>query len=502
MKKKSLTKEALENSFWDFISKIIEKIGSLVFTIILARFLLPEGFGIYSLSLSVALIFVSFINFAPESSLIRYVSSALGKKDKKLARSYFKYLLKIKLILAFVVSILLLLLAYPISYYLFKKPFLFAPLFILGFYIFILSIHDFYDTLFYAFEKVKKKAIKNILHQTLRIFISLLVFFLVARSYYVIGVIFGLILTNLIIVLFILIYARQFVGSLFKGEEKKIDKKRILRFVGYLSITGISTMIFSYIDILMLGIFLEDVSYTGFYNSSIVLVWGVAGLLRFRQVFLPIFTKVKRKSLEEVFNRVMKYSFIITIPATFGIVVLSRYIIFAVYGSEYVQASFLLPIMAFLVIESVNGAFVASLFSAKEKPSSVTKILIVAVILNVILNIILINLLLNISQLWASIGAAIATLISKYVLFFSLIMIAKKELKVKLRHINWVKPLIASLVMFVFLFLINKFMIKDMSLVTGLIEIVLGMIIYFVFMLLIKGVTKKDIQLFKSQLVQ
>jgi len=129
MMEKKLSKIAVENSFWELITKAIEKIGALVFTIVLARFLLPEGFGTYNLAMSVVLIFIAFINYAVDGTLIRYVSHSIGNKNKKLASSYFRYLLRKKILFTIISSLILIILAYPLTVYVFKKPFLFLPLF-------------------------------------------------------------------------------------------------------------------------------------------------------------------------------------------------------------------------------------------------------------------------------------------------------------------------------------------------------------------------------------
>ena len=50
-KKESLTEETMKNSFYNMTGTIVSRIGGLILTVILARFLLPELFGIYSLVL-------------------------------------------------------------------------------------------------------------------------------------------------------------------------------------------------------------------------------------------------------------------------------------------------------------------------------------------------------------------------------------------------------------------------------------------------------------------
>lgn len=503
MDKIGLKKISVKNSMWELVSKIIEKIGTIIFTIILARFLLPEGFGAYSLAMTVSLIFIAFIDYAIDGALIRYVSSALGKNDKNLAKNYFNFIFRKKILFSFVMASLLLILAYPLSVYFFKKVFLFPLFFLSGFYIFILSIENSYSSLFYIFNYTKGKAIKEILKQILRILITILIFLFVAKIYYIGGIILGLTLTNLIILIFIFFYTKRFAFFLFdRGDVGVSEKKKVMKFIYYLLVGGATGLIFSYVDLLMLGVFLSEIKYIGLYSAAMAFVWGIAGFLSFNSVFLPIFTKIKNDRIETSLNYVLKYSLMLTIPISFGIVALSKFILFFIYGAEYVEASIVLSLMAFLIVETVNGSFIITVFSAREQPKFITKITIFSLLINIVLNFILIKTLLYISPLWALTGAIIATLISRYFALIALSLIMKKKLKITLILADWIRPFIASILMFLFLFLLNNYIVKDMTLIAGILEITTGILIYILSMFSIKGITKKDLQNFKEILAR
>ena len=99
---------------------IFQRAGALIFTIIIARFLLPEGFGLYNLILSIALTFTVLSERGINESLIRYLSETLEKKAK--ARNFFKYILKLKLVILISFLVILGIAAYPLSVYFFNKP--------------------------------------------------------------------------------------------------------------------------------------------------------------------------------------------------------------------------------------------------------------------------------------------------------------------------------------------------------------------------------------------
>ena len=103
------TGAAVKNNLILTSKNLITKFGSLIFTIIIARVLMPELFGLYSLAISTIVLFSVLSDPGIIESLIRFVSMELGRKDKSKAKAYALYFGKIKLILI-IISILVLLL--------------------------------------------------------------------------------------------------------------------------------------------------------------------------------------------------------------------------------------------------------------------------------------------------------------------------------------------------------------------------------------------------------
>ena len=72
---------AIKNSIYQFSTNAFAKIGSLIFTIILARLLMPELFGLYSLTLSTILIFGAISELGVTQTMVRFVSKEFGEKS-------------------------------------------------------------------------------------------------------------------------------------------------------------------------------------------------------------------------------------------------------------------------------------------------------------------------------------------------------------------------------------------------------------------------------------
>jgi stage V sporulation protein B len=489
--------KVVKDAIWKSISTVINKAGALIFVILLARFLKPEGFGIYNLALSVVLMLALLTDVGINKTLLRYVSHALKKDNTKQATAYVNYLFKIKIILTASFSALLLIIAYPLSHYIFKKPELFWPLIICALYLITLSFEKFYEYFFYAIKKVKFITIKETLFQVLKICLALLVFITVTGYNRILGVLISVTIASFITLIFSTSILKKKASFIFKTSNSKINKKKVLGFLKYLTIGGLSIAIYGYIDMVMLGIFLPS-NYAGYYSAAVTLVWSLIVVVSIPNILIPMFTQLKKFQLNDSFDRVYKYVCILTIPMIFGAIALGRYVIKALYGQEYLPATIPFYIFSTIVFGGVLTDSLTSLFSAREQPKYFVKMLIITATMNIILNYILIKSLIPFSFEWAMAGAAIATVASRYFYSISLGFIAHNKLNITFKAKYFIKPLIASIIMFTTLFTIDTILISDMTLILGAIEIALGGIIYLAIMAIIKGLEKEDYTLIKE----
>ncbi len=486
--------KVIKNSFWNMLTLSLGKFGGLVFSILIARFLLPEKFGIYTLAISIALLIVSLTNLGINQTLSRYLSDALGRNEKKKANAYYQYLSKLKLLFAFFSMIFLFIIAYPLSNYIFNKPTLFAPLLISSFYIVTSSFHNFYETLFFVIGKLKYVTIKEIILQASKILLIFLAFYFIAPK--VSLAIFVLILSSIIGIVFLSFSLKKKVGYLFQKTKEKIDKKRVKKFLKSTLFSFMSSTLFGYVDVVLLGIFVTSV-HIGYYSAAFLVVGGFYGILMFSNLFLPIFTKMKHENLSESFDKIFRHLCIVSIPFVFVILTFGKYFLKAIYGYEYLPAALPMFFLAFLIFGFPLTEILKALLFAREKPKFVAKMALISLILNIFLNLIIITFLLRISMNWAIAGAAIATVMSESFLLFSLSMSVKKELNVSYNWKSIIKPILASLVFFTAISFIN-YQIDNMSLLLGLLEIILALTLYLGVMFLTKGINKQDIQVFKE----
>lgn len=485
-----LKKQIFRDSVINLFSNVISRFGTIIFTIILARIMLPGQFGIYSLAISIPLLFATIIDLGINQTMTRFVSS------EKTKSAYFQYLLKLKFIILIVFSIMLIVLSYPISKYIFNKTDLVLPLIFATIFTFIISLSSFFEPLFFIHKNAKYIAVKEIILQSSKILLVILAYSIVSAAYIILGVISSLVLSSLIVLLFLLYYSRKEHFYLYNEKQTDFDKKRIFKFLFYLTLSSFTAVVFSYIDTLMIGIFL-NAEFIGYYRVAFSLVFGLAGFLTFTNIFLPLLSRTKKVNLQNIFNQLLKYSFILTIPSVVGLIFISPYAIKLIYGNNYLSAALPLYFLAPLIFFSASVGIFLNLFSALEDTKKFAGLTIFVTVLNVILNFILIKSLLQYSQLWAATGAAIATLVSWAVYFIGTIYLAKKDFMFNINISTVFKPLIASVLMGIFLFLFNL-KVVDMSLIKGMVEIAVAVLIYFTALFTIKGLNKDDLHLFLS----
>jgi O-antigen/teichoic acid export membrane protein len=490
------SKNVLINSIWKFIATFITKSGALIFVILLARFLSPEGFGLYNLAMSVVLTLTLITDIGINNTLLRYVSFSLGKGNNKKAAAYTRYLFKLKFMLTIIISLALFSLSYPLSIFIFKKQEIFFPLIILSFYLVILSLENFLEYLFFAVKKVQFLTIKELILQTLRISFAFLVFVFLKGYNQLLGIFLSILLAQLVIFFFLYFVLKVKYSFLFFEEKESINKKEIFSFIRYLAVGNFSNMFFAYIDVIMLGIFLSSV-YVGYYSAAVTLIGSLVAFVTVSNILLPLFAQINKSQLNYSYERVFKYACIISIPMVFGSFALGKYFIRLFYGLDYLPAVlpfyFLIPVIFFGIISDT----LISLFSARAKPKYFASMLVLTALLNIILNYFLITLLLRVSSNWAMAGAAIATLVSRFFYFGSLFILARKKLKIDFNLASFIKPFFSGLIMFFIIFYINN-LLQDMTLLLGVIEIIVGALIYFVLLYFFGGIGNAERNLIRS----
>jgi stage V sporulation protein B len=415
---------AVKNSIFQLSKTIVEKFGALIFMILVARLLLPELFGLYSLALSTIVLFASLTSLGIGTVLVKFLSNSLEKKDLKTAKSYLVYTAKIKLWLGLIASIILVASAKLIAHNYYNKP-IFLALLAGALYILSVGFIGFIEGIFQASNQFKYPLFKEFLLQTSRIIlVPLTILLFLKNTSTEVGlflVIFALSLSYFIALVFIFFLAKRRISFL-KSPSKKLskkDKKGVNNYIIPLSVTFLSGIFFSYIDIIMLGRFVlaENI---GCYRVAFSLVASISPFIAFSVALFPIFSRIKGKRLERALKKSVNLTFILAIFSILATLTLAPIMIWIAFGSEYMDAVPFLRILSALLISMPISAIYTSYLISKGRQVTVAKLLIFSTILNIILNYVLIKSLIPYGEFWAVIGVSIATITSRYFYLFAL----------------------------------------------------------------------------------
>jgi len=407
---------AIKNSSFQFLTSVVSKGGSLLFTAIIARMLMPEIFGLYTLSLSTILIFAAFSDLGIGSALIRYVSR--NNKDSKKTGAYVVYLRNLKVKLTILSSLVLVASSYFLAKYYYQKP-IFYALLAGALYLACTSFMGFIVGLFQARNNFKYPFYKEIFFQIIRLILIplIILFFMTNTIEILLGTIFFVLgICFLLSILFLFPKIKKYPSS----DLDKFKRKEVLKFILPLSATALSGLFFGSIDIIMLGRSVES-SYLAFYQAALALLGSVGAFIPFSVVFFPIFSRLKNFKL----NLALKKSLFLTISLALLAIaftfILAPFIVQWIYGAEYLPVVLILRVLSvLLVIDSLN-AILSSFLISKSKNIVLAKALILVTALNIILNFFLIRYFLQFSMFQATIGAAIATILSRGVLLMLLL---------------------------------------------------------------------------------
>jgi O-antigen/teichoic acid export membrane protein len=424
---------AIKNSTYQIGTVLVGKFLALLFTAILARVLMPELFGLYSLILATVFIFISFTDLGIDSAVIKFISYELGKKNKLNAKAYLNYLLGLKILLLITVSVIFILVSKYLAIDYYQKPiftaFLIGPIIIVS-----TGLITFFESALRAANNFKPILFKEGFFQIARFVFVFSIFFLLIKPSFskeitLFWVILGVSMAYILTLAFIFIFSRKTLS--FKGVSlsklSKKQKKQVIKFILPLSIVTLSAVIYAYVDIFILGRFVEA-SFIGFYTGAVSIIGSLAALVSFSVVMLPIFSRLRGKRLEQAFNKSLRIISIVSFAIFLGVFIFAPLIVNIILGKDYASSVIILRVLSLLMISNPLNAIYTSYFVSKGKTKFLARLFLSSTFINILLNLILITQFLKYGQLQAVIGASIATLVSK---FLPLFIIIYKKIKDK-----------------------------------------------------------------------
>ena len=470
----SQIKTIFKNMSWLLISQIIASICGFIWTVLIARYLGVNDYGVLGFAISFTGITSMIVDLGISAEIVRHISTDYNSAPKYLGNAFpLKSLFSIGIFILTLITLIIM----KCNELTITVTLLFTIEIIIKTFIGLIN------GTFQAFEEGKYQGIGNtILNTLLLIFILISIF----ADFGIIGISISYITANLIA----LIYAYYFLNKKITKPKFEFDKefcKNITLVSLPFALGGILYSIYYSIDVVMLTQLIGSYP-TGIYNATyklisiLTLFYSVYGA-----VIFPVMSKFFKNDQQLLiisFEKSVKYILLIIIPIAIATMFYSTDIIQLIYGNEYDAASSVLSILIWTVcLLFVNGAC-NTLLLASHKEVTTTKIYGIAAVFNIILNFIMI-------PKYSANGAAMTTVLSDLLILilFSYVMYKMGNKPNKKLYLDVGKIILGSAILGISLYFLNLNM---------WVALPVGIIIYFTAVYLLKVFDKEDIYIMKE----
>lgn len=384
-----------KNMSWLLVSQIIASICGFVWTVLMARYLGVNNYGILGFAVSITGILGVIDDLGINFYIIRKISV-----DNKSAPKYLGNSLPLKIIFATIKFIL----TFIILILLKTEEFTILITLLFSFEMTIKGYINSLNGAFQAFEDTKFQGIGITLMNT-----TTLIFILI--SIYADLGLWGVSISYIIANLITFIYSYHVLNKHITKPKFELDWdfcKRITLFSLPFAISGMLYIIYYSIDMVMLSKLVGDYA-NGIYNATYKLI-AVLNLFYsvYTAVIFPVMSKFfqnDKKLLVISYEKSIKYLMVVMIPLATGTAFYSLDIIRLIYGHQYDAAASVLSILIWTVcLLFISGAS-NTLLNASHEEVTVTKIYAIAAVFNIVLNFIMI-------PYFSYNGAAITTVLS------------------------------------------------------------------------------------------
>lgn len=341
-------------------------------------------------------------------------------------------------------------------------------------------------------------------YSMMEVFYPLLTFFFIvisirAFSLGVVGVALGyLIAVPLLVITWLgIIWKRHPQVLEGKVQIEKLLIKKILGFALPVFIAGAGGLILNHMDTIMIGLF-HNPAEVGLYQGALPLTALVSYFPSALGVVLvpmisEIWTRREKKLLGQAVSSILKFSFIIVIPAVFVFMSFPDVVLRSVFGPSYVLAAVTLQILTAAVIITTLHVILGSIATGIGKPIITTKVVGIITCINFIGNLILI-------PAYSIAGAAIATFISSLVGFFVMVYLVRQFIKFTFPTSMLLKTLVAGMVMLFLIFAFKQIIVLPPWWLEAIVAIIPSLLCYVVLILIIGAMRKRDLMLIKETL--
>lgn len=460
-------KKVIVNYIFSIMFQLLNILLPLITTPYIARTLGVANVGYNSYITSIVNYFTLFAMFGTNMYGQREIGSHQNDKEKY-SQIFYKIII-IKIIIGLIVSV-----AYAIVSYVFFEDFL--VLFLIRYFSLAAVIFDI-SWFFQGLENFKITVIRQMIVKILAV-ISIFIFVNKENDLWKYMLIDG----GLTFLGTITIYSylpKYLVKVTINIKTIRSDFKEMLS----LFIPQIATSLYAIIDKSMIGMYYSDGIESGYYEQAYKIeMIGISIVVAFTNVLIPrlalFYETNKKRELYNTIKQAIDYIIFMGVPLAFGISAICKNVLPWFLGGGYDKSSVVLSITAFLILIMGLTNFWGFAYLVATKQSKIyTKSVFLGTGINIILNFILI-------KLYASIGAAIASVLSEIVVLIFQTIVVRKQIDLKEIFKGKIIYIIDGFIMWLIVSYLSR--ILSSKFINSILIAMIGALIYLVILVINK----------------
>jgi O-antigen/teichoic acid export membrane protein len=382
MLKNKKSKETINNFSWRVLQIFGKQGVTFMIFFISAYFLTTREFGLFGYLMAIVSLLMIFCDFGISTATSKYVAEYKSKKDKNINKILFSSLILILGITA-IISFFIILLGKNI----FNENYIYILYFLP--YLFLVPLASVLDGIYSGLKEFKKLSIISCL---VGLFVLGTSYFLI-KNYLFFGAIISQNLLYLLLVLFLILFEKNWVIKFDKIIFKKIGKYSFL-----IGLSSVGYFLYSRIDIIILGNFnfFEEIGYYEIINKLFQL-----SLILFSTFGIVIAPNMIERFVKKKYNLIFKdikktiiTSFLLGLILSSFFIIIIPFII-NLFLNQYYTPDFLLIFYLFLLtlpLAIVEAVLAKGFITPLGYIKILTITILIGGILNVFLDIIFINL--------------------------------------------------------------------------------------------------------------
>lgn len=487
---KEYAKRLAKGSAVVFVALVISGLVGFLLRMFLTRTLSVEEYGLFYAIFALVSFFALFRDLGLNSALVKYIPEFQVRRDFKAIKSSITFVMLFQAVFAFLVAAILFAFSGRLALVFFRSEAAVLPLQILSVWSFTMVFYSVIRSAFQGFQNMPAFAGMEFSWITL-VFISA-VLFVGVLGQGIGGVAFAYLVATLVMIVFGLTHLGRRYTQISKKRASvtKSLVKKLFVFALPVFIGGLGGIILGYTDTLMITAF-RGLTQVALYQAAqpiTNMLWTLVGTLT--TVFFPmvseLWAKQKQKFLNSALQFLIKFSFILIIPAVHLLVAFPEIILRLLFGDSYLAAATVLQILGGVTLLYAPFTIMTCAIGGIGAPLINTKVVVVMACLNFFGNLLLI-------PSYGIEGAAVATFCATLAGLVLSSYYLRKILKLNLPILPLFKTVAGGMLTLIFIFVFKS--IFDLPPWPEAFAVMVpSLLFYGIWILAARAITKEDLR--------